>query len=72
MQMLLSLEHFASMIITFGNRELQDGWHKICCILRMKKAPRKPCRAALQAKDSQDGQEDVLVWMQADVAPASL
>lgn len=55
------------MAITFRNRELQDGWHKICCILRMKEAPRKPCGAALQAKDPWDGLEDVVVWMQADV-----
>lgn len=60
------------MAITFGNRELQDGWHKICCILRMKEAPRKPCRAALQAKDLRDGLEDVVVQMQADVGTSTL
>lgn len=60
------------MAIIFGNRELQDGWHKICCILRMKEASRKPCRAALQAKDLWDGLEDVVVGMQADVGTSTL
>lgn len=60
------------MAITLGNRELQDGWHKICWILRMKEAPRKPCGAALQAKDPWDGLEDVVMQMQADVGTSIL
>lgn len=60
------------MAAIFGNRELQHGCHKICCILRMKEASRKASRAALQAKDLWDGLEDVVVGMQADVGTSSL